>query len=239
MAEIPRINYQPKKSMLAVEWILAQIRSHTYPEGAKLPPEREIANTLGMSRPPIREALSALQIAGIVEIRPGDGTYIKSAIPATEMVNDTLSVLEESESPFEVMQARRLLEEGIIKIAVVQATAGDIGRLEQVLDRMRETVERGDLARYFQTNREFHLAIATATHNSVLWRLLNSLLISEEKKLWQESIQRYLTDPNHIKTYVQRHQRLLQAIKERDVNLAVREMHEHFSGTVEEVREYL
>jgi GntR family uxuAB operon transcriptional repressor len=231
--------HQPKKSMLAAEWILEQIRSQIYPEGTKLPSERDIAQTLGMSRPPIREALSALQIARIVEIRPGDGTYVKSAVPANEMVSDTMSVLEESESPFEVMQARRVLEEGIVKVAASQATDEDVERLEQALERMEDAVLHGDLARYFQTNREFHLAVASATQNSILQGLLNSLLISEEKKLWQESIQRYLTDPDHIKAYVGRHQRLLEAIKERDAALAVREMQEHFSGTVEEVRDYL
>ena len=239
MTDHPWLTYQPKKSMLAAEWILEQIRSQSYSVGSKLPSERDIAQTLGMSRPPVREALSALQIARIVEIRPGDGTYVKSVTPANEMVSNTMLVLEESESPFEVMQARRVLEEGIAKIAATQATAENVQRLEQVLERMQESVEQGDLSGYFQANREFHLAIATATHNSVLQKLLNSLLIAEEKKLWQESIQRYLTDPDHIKAYVGRHQRLLQAIKERDADLAVREMQEHFSGTVEEVRDYL
>jgi len=233
------LTYQPKKSILAAEWVLEQIRSQVYPQGAKLPSEREIAQTLGMSRPPVREALSALQIAGIVEIRPGDGAYVKSTTPATEMVSNTISVLEENESPFEVMQARRVLEEGIIKIAAALATTEDVGRLEQVLERMQDAVEHGDLSHYFQANREFHLAIATATHNSVLRKLLTSLLISEEKKLWRESIQRYLTDPDHIKEYMKRHKRLLEAIKKRDANLAAHEMHEHFSGTVKEVREYL
>lgn len=231
--------YQPKKSTLVAEWVLEQIRSQVYPEGAKLPSEREIAQTLGMSRPPVREALSALQIAGIVEIRPGDGTYVRSATPANEMVSDTLAVLEETESPFEVMQARRLLEEGIIRIAATQATDEDVERLKQVLKRMKDAVARNNLSRYFQANREFHLAIASATQNSVLQGLLRSLLVYEEKKLWQESIQRYLSDPDHIKEYVIRHQRLLQAIKERDADRAVHEMKEHFSGTVEEVREYL
>jgi len=239
MQNSPWPTYQPKKSTLVAEWVLEQIRSQVYPEGTKLPSEREIAQTLSMSRPPVREALSALQIAGIVEIRPGDGTYVKSATPVNEMVSNTMSVLEESESPFEVMQARRVLEGGIVKVAATQATDEDVERLEQALERMEDAVVHGDLSRYFQANREFHLAVATATHNSVLRKLLNSLLISEEKKLWQESIQRYLTDPGHIKVYVSRHQRLLQAIKARDADWAVREMREHFSETVEEVRDYL
>lgn len=103
---------QPKKSTLVARWVLEQIRARRYPEGTKLPSEREIAQILRVSRPPVREALSALQIAGIVEIRPGDGTYVKSAAPVPETVDTTLSVLEEGESPFEVMQVRRILEEG-------------------------------------------------------------------------------------------------------------------------------
>ena len=239
MTDHPWPAYQPKKSTLVAEWVLERIRSQVYTEGTKLPSEREIAQALGMSRPPVREALSALQIARIVEIRPGDGTYVKSATPANEMVSNTMLVLEESESPFEVMQARRILEEGIVKVAAAQATDEDVVRLEQVLERMQDAVEHGDLSRYFQANREFHLAIAAATQNAILQRLLKSLLISEEKKLWQESIQQYLTNPDHIKVYVGRHQRLLQAIKARDANLAVREMREHFSETAEEVRDYL
>ena len=239
MQNSPWPTYQPKKSTLVAEWVLEQIRSQVYPEGTKLPSEREIAQTLGMSRPPVREALSALQIAGIVEIRPGDGTYVKSATPANEMVSNTISVLEESESPFEVMQARRVLEEGIIRVAAIQATDEDVVRLEQALERMEDAVEHSDLSRYFQSNREFHLAVAAATHNSVLQKLLKSLLLSEEKKLWQESIQRYLSDPDHIKKYTARHERILQAIKKKDVDKAAQEMKEHFSGTVEEVREYL
>ena len=239
MQNSPWPTYQPKKSTLVAEWVLEQIRSQVYPEGTKLPSEREIAQTLGMSRPPVREALSALQIAGIVEIRPGDGTYVKSATPANEMVSNTISVLEESESPFEVMQARRVLEEGIIKVAAIQATGEDVVRLEQALERMEDAVEHSDLSRYFQSNREFHLAVAAATHNSVLQKLLKSLLLSEEKKLWQESIHRYLSDPDHIKKYTARHERILQAIKKKDVDKAAQEMKEHFSGTVEEVREYL
>jgi len=65
------------------------------------------------------------------------------------------------------------------------------------------------------------------------------LLLSEEKELWQESIQRHLSDPEHIKKYTARHERILQAIEKKDVDKAAQEMTEHFSGTVEEVREYL
>jgi DNA-binding FadR family transcriptional regulator len=230
---------QPKKSALVAEWVLEQIRSQQYLNGAKLPSEREIARQLGVSRPPVREALSALQLAGIVEIITGDGTYVKSAAPASEMVSDTMSVLEESESPFEVMQARRLLEESIIQLAVNQATDQDVLNLEQALERMRDAVSNKDLPRYFQSNREFHLLVAASTHNGVIERLLKYLLLSEEKKLWQESIQRYVSDPDHIKKYADRHERIMLAIKERNVGKAVREMKEHFSGTVEEVREYL
>ncbi|MBC7098583.1 FadR family transcriptional regulator [Candidatus Bipolaricaulota bacterium] len=230
---------QPKKSTLVARWVLEQIRARRYPEGTKLPSEREIAQILRVSRPPVREALSALQIAGIVEIRPGDGTYVKSAAPVPETVDTTLSVLEEGESPFEVMQVRRILEEGGIRLAIERATEEDIARLEGILEELGDVLERGDLEAYFPVNRRFHLALASATQNSLLHRLLEQLMNYENTKLWREAIQRYLSSKEHLKGYLERHRRILEAVRARDVDRAVQEMRDHFTQTVEEVREYL
>jgi len=230
---------QPKKSTRVARWVLEQIRARRYPEGAKLPSEREIAQLLGVSRPPVREALSALQIAGVVEIRPGDGTYVKSAAPVPETVDTTLSVLEETESPFEVMQVRRILEEGGIRLAIEGATEEDIARLQGILEELEDALERGDLEAYFPANRRFHLTLASATQNSLLHRLLEHLMNYEGTKLWREAIQRYLSSKEHLRGYLDRHRRLLEAIRARDVDRAVKEMRDHFAQTVEEVREYL
>jgi GntR family uxuAB operon transcriptional repressor len=164
---------------------------------------------------------------------------VKKETPGNKSVSLSIEVLEESESPFEIMQARHVLEEGIIKEAVIRAAEEDISRLEHVLEKMMSAVADSDPSSYFQANREFHLAIASATHNSVLVILLRSLLKYEEKKLWKESIQRYLSEPDHIKRYVTRHERLLATIKERNIEMAAKEMKRHFSETAEGVREYL
>jgi len=223
---------QLKKSALVAQWVLDQIRANRYPEGTKLPSEREITQLLGVSRPPVREALSALQIAGVVEIRPGDGTYVRNASLARETEEVTFSVLEETESPFEVMQVRRILEEGGIRLAIERATEEDIARLQGILEELEDALERGDLEAYFPANRRFHL-------DSLLHRLLEQLMSYENTQLWREAIQRHLSSKEHLQGYLGRHRRLLEAVRARDVDRAVQEMRDHFTQTVEEVRGYL
>jgi len=230
---------QPKKSTLVARWILEQIHARRYLEGTKLPSEREIAQLLGVSRPPVREALSALQIAGVVEIRPGDGTYVRNASLARETEEVTFSVLEETQSPFELMQIRRILEEGGIRLAIERATEEDIARLQGILEELEDALERGDLEAYFLANRRFHLALASATQNSLLYQLLEQLMSYENTQLWREAIQRHLSSKEHLQGYLGRHRRLLEAVRARDVDRAVQEMRDHFTQTVEEVREYL
>ncbi len=86
--------YTPKKSTLVAEWVLDKIRSQMYTEGAKLPSEREIAQILGVSRLPVREALSALQILGIVETQPGSGTYVRKSTPPSSRQGELPHCLE-------------------------------------------------------------------------------------------------------------------------------------------------
>jgi len=230
---------QPKKSTVAAEWVLKLIQSNSLGKGARLPSEREIAQELSMSRPPIREALSALQIAGIIEIRPGEGSFVKSPGMQIGSVDRIMSMLAETESPFEVMQARFLLEQATVKEAAAKATDKDIEVLQEVVQRMKNCLAMNNLEDYFQANREFHLAIAAASQNTVLVRLIRLLLTAEHTELWRGSIQRYVMDPEHIGQYVSRHERILNAIKARNKAKATQEMADHFSQTVDEVREYI
>lgn len=86
--------YYPKKSTLVAQWLLDKIHSQVYTEGTKLPSERKIAQMLGVSRLPVREALSALQIVGIVETHPNSGTYVRKSAPLSSRCGEADSVLE-------------------------------------------------------------------------------------------------------------------------------------------------
>src|SRR4030042_2752670 len=96
-----------KKSSFIADQILGMINAGRYKVGSKLPSERTITEQMGVSRPSLREAISALQIVGILESRPGDGTYVSNPVPTEDLMRRAVAVLEECDSPFENMQARK------------------------------------------------------------------------------------------------------------------------------------
>jgi GntR family transcriptional repressor for pyruvate dehydrogenase complex len=106
-----------RKSVRVAEQITEAIRKNVYNTGDRLPPERLIAEQMGVSRPSVREALSALQIAGVLESRAGDGTYVVSR---ADRQDAGILLLEEEESPVEALEARRVIER-----AIAQAAARD------------------------------------------------------------------------------------------------------------------
>ncbi len=120
------------------------IRNGELNAGQKLPPERIIAEQLGVSRPSVREAISALQIVGILETRPGDGTYVSRSSAMDELTQQAMSVLEQSDSPYEILQARKALEIGVIRLAIEMASDDDLLKIKESCILKYEKVRTGD-----------------------------------------------------------------------------------------------
>jgi DNA-binding FadR family transcriptional regulator len=137
--------------------------------GSRLPPERQLAEKLGVSRPSVREALIALEVEGLVRIRMGSGVYVMDA-PATAR---PISAQPEGEGPFELLKARELIESGICREAARIVTPADIAELDAILARM----ETGDLTgdELVGLDRAFHIAIAGLLGNAVLVRCVGEL----------------------------------------------------------------
>jgi DNA-binding FadR family transcriptional regulator len=148
--------------------IRAVIKDGGYAVGSRLPPERELALQLGVSRPSLREALIALEIDGRVEIRMGSGVYV--CAPVRRADRDTPSL---GESPSELMHARAVLESGVIALAAARTTRPALARIRDCLDAMREDHARG--REPLQNDRRFHVAIAEMAGNTVLTRLVGEL----------------------------------------------------------------
>jgi len=228
-----------KKSTHVAEQIIDAISKGEYKVGYRLPPERKIAEEMGVSRVPVREALSALQIVGIVESIIGEGTYIRRSAENTLVKSQALSLVEEHESPFEAYRARKIFEAAIIDTAIDQADHEDISKIEGALKRMDEAVNKRDFDGYFKANRDFHMAIAQATNNSPIKNIIDYLLSILGQQLWKEAAQKHFTNYEHIKEYLHKHRRILDAIKGKDKNRARTEIESHFNETVEEVKKYL
>jgi GntR family transcriptional repressor for pyruvate dehydrogenase complex len=99
-----------RKHLFVAEQILSAIKQGLYEPNTKLPPERVLAEKMGVSRNSVREALSALQVLNIIESRAGDGTYVKKLVKDINIESQILPILEKSESPFRIFEARSVLE---------------------------------------------------------------------------------------------------------------------------------
>jgi len=148
--------------------IRSLIQSGGFAPGSRLPPERDLSQQLGVSRPSLREALIALEIAGLVEIRQGSGVYICRAAD-----RQSSSIAGLGESPSELMQARAVLEGTVIVLATAMVTPDRLTRLREILEAMRANMEEGRSP--LDHDREFHVCIAEMSGNSVLVRMVAEL----------------------------------------------------------------
>ena len=180
-----------KKSSLIAEQILTSIKIGTYPPGSRLPAERLIAEQMNVGRPAVREAISALQISGVLESRPGDGTYVAAKLPPGMNGETGIAVLEESDSPFEALQARKAMEIGVVYLAVAGASDDDIRRIKRVWARKRKMALSGNYRGFIEHGRDFHLAIAEATGSRAIVSLTEGLLRMTHQSLWLSMREQY------------------------------------------------
>jgi GntR family transcriptional repressor for pyruvate dehydrogenase complex len=225
-----------KKSSFIADQILRMINAGRYKTGSRLPSERVISEQMGVSRPSLREAISALQIVGILESRPGDGTYVSAPAASEALTQQALTVLEECDSPYENMQARKAMEIGAAQLAIKVATDADLVALKDAWDEKCERGRRGDLEEYLRYGKEFHLAIARATKNRVIEGIMEKLLDLTIQPLWINMRREYFqNDPSRIELMLDIHDRIVKAITSRDTERTIRELEIHFDIQIEQV----
>lgn len=144
------------------------LQTGDFPAGSRLPPERDWALQLGVSRPSLREALLALEIEGRVEVRMGSGVYVCATPLQAERSTPALG-----ESPSELMQARVALEGAVIALAAARVTPQGLDRVWESIAAMRRDHAKGKVP--LNSDRRFHVAIAEMTGNTVLQRLVGEL----------------------------------------------------------------
>lgn len=149
---------KPRRSYRAIaDQVLDLVAERGLAPGDRLPAERDLAERFGVSRPSLREALIALEVEGRVEIRMGSGIYVGARPPAPAI---------EGESPFEVLQARALVESAIAEEAARRGDPATVADMDRILARMAEAT--GDPARAMDLDGAFHIAVASGTGNRLL-----------------------------------------------------------------------
>jgi DNA-binding FadR family transcriptional regulator len=204
--------------------IRAFIRDGNLPSGARLPPERELALQLGVSRPSLREALIALEIDGRIEIRMGSGVYVCASTQGTsERATPALG-----ESPSEMMQARAMLESSAVTLAAARVTPHNLARVKERLEAMRQDGRHGRTQ--IENDRNFHLAIAEMTGNSVLVRLVGELFDSRHSPISSRMSARTEDSDAWQAAFVE-HEAVYRALEARDPQAAVAAMLHHLSAS--------
>ena len=215
---------QPASAVSAVAArLLAYFTSGEVEPGTRLPPERQLAASLGVGRSAVREALAALDMLGVVSIRPGSGTYLRGS--ASELLPQTLSwgLMLGEQRTRELIELRRGLEIQAAELAAERAGREHLAALEAQLAQMRANVD--DLDRFVQADRDFHLEIGAAAGNVVLRDLLQN--VRSLLRVWTERI---LRDEVLAEITYAEHAAVFAAIRDRDPAAAGRAMASHMES---------
>ena len=215
---------EPIKSTRIYEEIVRQIKTLVQEgrlkSGDRLPPERDLAERFKVSRTSVREALRALESLGLIEIRPGEGTFVRGVSVESLIEPLALVILTQREAVGELFEARRLLEPTIAGLAARRATNEEVHEMERVLEEQAREVAAGRTG--LAQDAAFHAAIASAAHNRAISRLVNALM-----DLLSQSREESLQTPGRPTRSHQDHRKILDAIQRRDETLAHRVMLEH------------
>jgi len=210
---------------MIVERIQKSLQSGHLKPGSKLPPERELAANLGVSRSSLREALKALSVMGVLESRVADGTYVRSN--ASSSIAESLQfsiLLRNRTSLFELMHARKVIEPELVRMATPIISEAELERLEREVQFLGANIRTVDLFNEHDT--VFHLLIAEAAGNDLLYaiaKLLQSLAVAARQK----TAYRY-----DLSRSFQEHSEIVVQMRARNADGAVQAMLAHLDGAL-------
>lgn len=215
--------FQPIRRSRLYEGIVRQIQDligarHLTP-GDRLPGERELADVLSVSRASVREALRVLHYIGVVDVRPGEGTFV-AMTPPTPLDPSMYSLLSERTALLDLLEARRILEEGIVHLAARRATRDDLEAIEEFLAQRAPALEAGK--RDVESDLQFHALLAEATGNMMLvsaMRHLNEMWLQAREKTGRKD-----ASPHKALRF---HRQILAAVRRRQPAAARRILRRH------------
>lgn len=203
-----------------LEKMLELIDSGEYPVGGRLPPERELAERFDVSRPTVREAIIALEVLERVSVKTGSGVYV---LEHPDLGGSAYQYI----SPFELTEARALIEGEAVALAAKMITPEELEQLEQSLHDMSKENETGDLADG-DADRAFHHLIAQATRNKMILLISDQLWHVRDHAPQVHKAYRAICEQDGEKR-VEEHREIYNALMKRDAEAARKAMHLHFA----------
>jgi len=198
---------------LVVQRIKELLQQGELKAGSRLPPERELAEMLEISRPSLRTALKALSVMGIIRAKPGAGTFIADSLP--KVLNEPMEfwTLLQNTQTTELFEARRIIEAGLVELAAERATSEHLKAIAAEIEGMRKSLN--DPEKFLQHDVRFHQALAAAAGNKVMSGVMDTVaeLLLQVRR---ESIAR----ASDKEDAVDWHERIYEAVRQREARRA-------------------
>lgn len=230
---------EPKKLYLQIaDQIMERVGDGRLPPGSKLPSERELAAQMGVSRPSVREALIALELLGVVEIRIGQGTFVVGQPASLERLS-----LSRMVSPFDLLEARSAIESNVAVLVARKWRDGTIDerafkKTYEITEQMKRIVADGDrVEEFYGLGLGFHKALAEASNNEVLSEVVGSLVEATSHPLWALINKKILENRGAREDQIREHEVVLDAIQRGDGEAASQAMQHHIEDLKEMVLE--
>ena len=201
----------------------ALIAAGEFALGSRLPPERDLAVQLGVSRPSVREALIALEVEGLVEVRMGSGIYVMALEPVAQPRG-----VDAALGPFDIIRARQLIESELAALAARQRTVATLKSLRSAVKRMEDDIAQGLMP--IRGDRDFHIALAEASDNAALVRVVAELFDERNNPLF-EQLGRHFENARSWRQAVAEHRAVVRAVAAGDVAAARAAMRSHLGNS--------
>jgi GntR family transcriptional repressor for pyruvate dehydrogenase complex len=208
---------------LIADRLRCRMRAGEFLVGTRLPPERDLAQQLGVSRPSVREALIALEVEGLVEVRMGSGIYVVALESAASRPS-----LGDASGPFEIIRARQVLEGELAALAACSMSAAQLDGLRASVAAMEADVSEGRVP--LRGDRLFHVGIAQACDNAPLLRTVMQWFDERHNPLFEQLGQHFENEANW-RAAMAEHREVIEAIAAREPQRARQAMHLHFQRT--------
>lgn len=220
----------PKASDVLANELRERILSGELPEGTALPPERELVQQTQMSRPTVREALRILEVQGLVRIKAGrtGGAFVQH--PGKESMAHTVGLLIRGRQlrMAALLETREAIEPFCAHLAARHRTDEDLVALDAANDALESA---SDLSDFLQTNVDWHVAVANASHNE----LLSGLMLALQQAIYASTENESFVDETVRGTTLRAHKSVTKAIRDSDPDAALRRMTRHVHSYAEAV----
>ena len=222
---------EANRPRFVVDQILSSIRNGSLSPGERLPSEAKLAGLTGVGRTSVREALAALRLMGVVETRVGDGTYVRASADAAMISNGIAQAIEQSEEALQLQEARAVFETGLVRLVCTRWTPDKARAFEELLDRLADAAANERYEDYVRLHREFHLALAQSTDNTIVEQTEQQFLEYMDHEGWQD-MERQAYLPNrgeYLQHSLDEHRAIVAAVASGRGQEASDLMHNHFS----------